>query len=185
MQKNTQKGFTIVETLIVLAIFIVMTVTLGYLYVGYNKSFVYVQATVDVAGSAGSVVSEVSDAVKQATRVVTSHTFSSTNRTTGANVLVVELPSIDSSGNILAGDFDYVAFYMTGVNVYMAIDADSSSSRTSVTKILSDTGQSLGFTYDNGDMSLVTMVNVNIQTSKVVLSQTVSSSLHQQVYLRN
>jgi prepilin-type N-terminal cleavage/methylation domain-containing protein len=180
-----KRGFTLLETAMVSALLAAGIAILANFYLGYNTVFKTLEGGIATAGSAGVVGTAVKDAVLEADQVVSSHAFSGTTYTSGVNVLVLELPSADASGNILLGKHDYIAFYRSGTNISRLIDADASSFRTSSQKQLSTSATSLTFTYDNADLTLVQKVDVSIGTAVTVKNRTVQSSLHQQAYLRN
>jgi hypothetical protein len=178
-------GFTVIEILIVVGIAGVLLLALVGLFIGYNNYFGYLQSSIDVPQSAGLVITAVENAVRQADQILSSRSFSGTIYVSDTNGLVLELPSVDSSGNILAGKHDYIAFYKSDTEIYSLTEADVSSVRISSLKKLSDTANSLVFTYDNADVTLAQKVDVSIQNSKQIRDQIIQSNLHQQVYFRN
>lgn len=186
IQKQKNKyGFTLVETIIVVALFVIMTTILVNFYLNFSQNFSYLQANVDVSETSGMVVSAVAGAASQADLILSSHTFSSTTYTTSSSTLVLELPSVDSYGTIITGSHDYVVFYTNGSSVYQVTQPAAGSVRTARTKQLSSNLSSLTFTYDNASLSLAQKVDVDVQTQKSVGTQSLSSHLHQQIYLRN
>ena len=180
-----QQGFTLVEAMVVVAVSVILIIALLNLYDGYNRVYNSQQNLIRVAGSAGAIINDLQIYVSQADQVLGSHTFSGTNYSSGTNTLVLEIPTVDSGGNILTGKFDYAAYYASGTKVYRLLQTDASSSRASILKQLSDSASSLSFAYDNGDFTQVQQVNVNVQTQIQVKQQAIVSHLTQSLYLRN
>jgi hypothetical protein len=121
----------------------------------------------------------------QANRVVTSHTFFGVGYTSGASTVIFEIPSIDSSGSIITGAYDYVGIHASGTDAYRFVDAASGSSRVTEQKRLTNALNSMTFTYDNPDLSLVTNVIAEATTSSAVRGETLQMHLNEHVYLRN
>jgi type II secretory pathway pseudopilin PulG len=182
---NGTAGFTIVETLVAIAILLLITLAVIGIMIGYNRYFEYLKVKVDVPQSAGSVINLIANDVREADQVLLSRSFSGTLYTTGANSLILGLHSVDNSGNILVGKHDYIVFYLNGTQIYSLTESDPSSVRPSISKKISDTTQSLTFIYDNVDITLVKKVDISIQNSKQIRDQIIQSNLHQQVYFRN
>lgn len=180
-----RRGFTLVETFIVIAISVVALVALSNLFIIFNTTYGYQQAFITGAGSASSAMNAFEMAILPADQVLASHSVNGTTYFSGATTLVLELPSIDSSGNIIAGVQDYIVFYASSTNLYRLSQAGVGSTRPSGLKLLSKTLSSLSFTYDNVDFTKVTNVATDIVTQAQFKQQTVQSHLNEQVYLRN
>jgi type II secretory pathway component PulJ len=183
--KRTVSGFTLIEVTIVIALFIIILLALMQFFVSYNTRFALDQAQVATASSAGTAMASLAEDVRVADDIVATHTFSGTTYTTGTNVLVLELPSIDSTGTVITTTSDYIAYYLSNGMIYRVIAADAGSARHSGTKELSDSGNSLSFTYSNADPTLASSVVVDIVTSKVNRGETIQTHLTNTLHLRN
>jgi prepilin-type N-terminal cleavage/methylation domain-containing protein len=179
------RGFTLLEVVVVLGLFTIMMFALIRFFISYNTTYLFDRALATTASSAAAIVSETVTYTLPADQVIASHTFGSVTRTSGANTVVLELPSVDASGNILTNTYDYVAIYTSNGRVYRTLAADPTSSRVSGTKQLSDSIQALTFTYDNADFTLVRRVTVDVQTSISIKANVAQTHLKEQVYLRN
>jgi len=183
--KKFIRAFSLVEVVITLGILGILIITLMNFFIGYNKSFGFVSAITSVNADASTVIIKTTEFIRQADQILTSRSFSGTTYTSNENALVISIPSLDSSGNIISNTYDYVVFYINSSGIYQIIDANSSSVRLSGTKKLSDSAISLTFTYNNADLTLADKVDVDIQSQKQMRDGTESSHLHQSVYLRN
>ncbi len=185
MPERFARGFTLVETLIVVAVVAILGGAIASMWIGYNNFFAVEEAQVDAAGSAARVVSHVETAAMQASGVVASHTFSGTTITSTSTALVLQLPSIDSSGNIISNAYDYVAFYASSTDAYEATDPAAGSTRVAGTVALSDALQSLAFNYYAVPLTDATSTRIDISTSVSLLHGSATDHLAETVYLRN
>jgi len=180
-----KRGFTLIETVVVVAISAVALIALANLFFIFNSIYGYQQAFMAAAGSSGASMNAFELSVLPAGQILASHDFSGTTYSSGANTLVLELPSVNSSGDIIQGTNDYVAFYTSSTKLYRLTQAAAGSVRVSELKQLSATLLSLDLTYDNADLTKATNVIVDIQTRSSFKQQTVRSHLSEQLYLRN
>jgi hypothetical protein len=187
MKKNHSKqlGFSFAEAIFVVAALIIILVTLLLIYNNYTKIFGYQQALISTADSARITMNELQKFTQQSDKILSSHSFSGITRSSSQNTLVLEVPSIDNSGNILNGKYDFVAFYTSGTILNELTQADTSSNRPSGVKELSNTVSSLEFTYNNANPELATEVDVDLETQATSRQQTAAYNLYQKIYLRN
>ena len=179
------KGFSLIETVIVIALFFTLIVGLSFLFIRHNQIYHFEDALIHVTGTARQTMQDINTFTLQAHRVLNSQTVNGTAYTSGAATLVLQLPSINSSSAIIANTWDYVAFYKTGSQVWEQYQAGTGSIRPTITKLLTDSAASLTFTYDNATFASVKKVTVDLQTSQVYKTQTTLDHLEQQIRLRN
>jgi type II secretory pathway pseudopilin PulG len=187
MKKNrsNKSGFSLIEALFASAILVFILVAFVVLYVNFFKFYNRQQAEMKIGDSARNAVKELQSAALQANKIAASHDFSGTVYSTDQDTLVLEIPSIDGSGNIISGKYDYAVFYVTGENLYKLTEADASSSRPSNLKQLSESISTITFTCNNPDLALANKVDADIQMETSLSGQTISYHLYQQIYLRN
>lgn len=187
MKKNKHKrnGFTLIEVIFAVAILIFMFVAITYLYNNYYNVYGFQQTNVSVADSAHAAMRELQNAALQADKIIASHTFSGNTYNTGQHTLVLEIPSIDGSQNIVSGKYDYVVFYITGKNLYKRFQADAASSRSSSLTTISTIVSTLTFTYDNANLAQASKISTDIDVQKAAGKRTVTYHLAQEIYLRN
>lgn len=183
--KQHTRGLTLIEILISIFLFGLISLVLFNVYQGYFSAFGVQQARIDTSRSARTIVNEVEKVARQANHIVASHTFSGTTMTTSSSTAVFELPSVNSVGDIVANTYDYIAFYTTNANMYVRTEAGSGSIRTSGTKRLSDIVNTLAFTYSNSNLTQATSTSVEIRTQTIVKGSPVQAHLYQVIHLRN
>lgn len=180
-----KRGFTLIETIIVVALSVCMMIALGSLIYSFTSISSFQQAEIQSSGSASIVMREIESLAFPANAVLQTHSFSSATYTSSATALVLEIPSIDSSGNVIANTHDYAAFYMVGTNAYRLLEANALSTRSSGTKKLSATVQALSFAYDTADFTQASIVTIDVQTQSQVKQHILSDHRHEQIKLRN
>jgi len=183
--KKSGAGFTLIELMLVLFFTGILITVVFSLYDWHNKIYYYQQGLVQTSASSRTAVTTMQTYVAQANQVLASASVSGTTYTTSANTLVLQLPAIDSSNNIVSGKWDEAAFYPSGSNFYFRLEPDAASSRRQTYKLLSDSLSSISLTYDNATMSMVKEVTVNFKNQLQVKNQTVTSNLQQNMYLAN
>jgi len=179
------RGFSLIETFIVIAISVVAFIALANLFLMFNSLYGYQQAFMAGAGSASNAMNAFEAAVFPADHVLASHSFNGTTYSSATTTLVLELPAVDGSGNIIAGTNDYIVFYPSSTTLYRLTAAGAGSTRVSGLKQLSTTLNTISFTYDNTDFTKVSNVTADIVTQAQFKQQTVQSHLNEQIYLRN
>ncbi|MFH1178532.1 MAG: type II secretion system protein [bacterium] len=180
-----KRAFTLIETMVVVAIGAGMMAVLGVLIYNFNKTFVYQQALIESSGSASAIIREMESLAMPANAVLQTRTFSGSTYTSTSTSIVLEIPSIDSSGNVISNTYDYAVFYSVGANAYRLLEANVLSKRYSGTKQLSSAVSSLTFSYNNVDYTKVSTVTIDVQTQTRVKQDILSDHRREQIRLRN
>jgi len=179
------KGFTLIETIIVIGLTVFIMVALGNFYVNFNTVLGSNGGRMSVASGAGKIINEAEAMILPASHVLSSHEFSGTTYETNGNTVVLELPSINNSGTSIEGKYDYAVFFVNDTTAYRLLQTDPESSRISGTKQLSTEVYALSFSYDNADVTQARKVAVDVQTRLVIKGEIITNQLHEQIYLRN
>lgn len=179
------RAFSLVETVITVALSAILMLATAQLYIVYGRVIVFQQSSIAVALGGSSIMDVVRSAGMQAKKVVATHIFSGTSYNSGTTVAIFELPAIDVSGAIISNVYDYIGIYATSTRVYRLIDAAPASARVSGEKQLTNVLGALSFTYDNPDFSSVTSITVDATTSDMVRGETIQTHLRRHIYLRN
>ena len=179
-------GFTLIETVIVIALSISVMTALTLLIYNFNKISVYNETFAKSSGSASAIMREIGSLIIPANAILQTHTFSNGTYISTSTSLVLEIPSIDSAGNTIANTYDYAAFYLVGTTMaYRILQPDALSARASSTKQLSTTMSSLTFTYGDTDFTKVSTTTVDVQTQALVKQEVLSDHRREQFRLRN
>lgn len=182
---TNHRGFTLIETLVVSALSVAMLIVLGVLIFNFNKTSNYQQTVVQSSGSASALMREIKLLAFPARAVLQTHVFTSATHTSTSTSLVLKIPSVNSSGNIVANTYDYAALYVVGTKAYRLLEANVLSTRTSGTKLLSSTISALTFTYPSTDFTAVNAFTVEIRTQASTTQNILTDRRIEQIGLRN
>ena len=185
MMIQRPSAFTLIETVIVVAVSLSMMLALSLLLYTFNKSSTHGKLSAQSYDSASAVLREVEAFVLPASAVLETHSFASATHTSTTTSLVLQVPSIDSSGNVITNTYDYVAFYTAGTNVYRLLEKNALSARVAGTQLLSQTLGALSFSYDSATFSEIRVVTIDIETGATVKEEVFTTRLREQIRLRN
>jgi Tfp pilus assembly protein FimT len=193
-----EKGLTLVELLIVIAISALIIIALLSLYIAGQKYFFNQSAKADTIEDSRMPMAWISRDIRDATEVLA--TSPSGTYTTGVNVLVLEVPSVDATGQVISGSFDAIVYRQDPTNPNrlertIELETGSASSRQAGTRVLADnvSGFVLLFFKEDGitAASPVTdtfIVDVTLISSKMGIqrgNQPFVESLNTRAKLRN
>lgn len=176
------------ETLVVIGVMAVLMVLVTQIFaLNYD---VYAKQTARLDADTGAVFAArtVSNLTRGASRVVDSWTINGTPYTTSEDTVVLRIPSIDGSGNIIDATFDYIAIYRDGTEttkIYADTEVDATSSRNAGKRLITAHNDTMRFTYnapDASDATRVGMLLINLQT---VRGATFRSKAWTSLFLRN
>lgn len=145
----TQKGITLVELLISASIAALVGSLLLIIVVNSSGLFYKESSKVDMGLATNDVLGEVRKSIKQSSAVEASYAVDSVTYTSGLTQLVLKIPSIDSSNNIIPSTFDYFVFFQDEKKLRLKTFPDASSSRKASDRIFATTVDELVFNYYN------------------------------------
>jgi hypothetical protein len=179
------RGFTFAETIVVVALLVLMSSALISMYLSFNTFFHTNNASFDATRSASQLMRAIHEASLQANGVSNSRTVSGTTYTSASTTLVLEVPSIGASGQVVAGAYDFIIIHATSSSAYYIVDPDISSTRKAVQRTLSTVLTNLTFAYNGSPIESSTKVDVALETASTYKDQVRSALLSQQIYFRN
>jgi prepilin-type N-terminal cleavage/methylation domain-containing protein len=185
------RGFTLIEMLIGLAIISLLIVALLSFYSKGQQQFMNQNIQSDVLEKSRYPLALIAQDVKSAIQVVTAWG----SYTTSSNTLVLEVPSVDSSGLIIDvnSQFDYVIYRVSNRRLQRIYDAkEGVSARVDGSRNLADdiTGLSITY-YDPSDNTLssnfatAASVRVSLSTARKGFRRTFQESMNSKFKLRN
>jgi prepilin-type N-terminal cleavage/methylation domain-containing protein len=178
---TNKKGFTLIEVVLVIVLFTMLSLAVMDMYSGQNKIFNFQSSELIITNDARMALDEIDNYVRGSNRVLAAYD----TYTTGASTLILQMHSLDATGIMIPGTFDTVLFYMDGSKLMRKLIPDASSSRQASEKMLADNVTSLTFTYNNADISLVTEVSEEIALSHSSATATRSITVSSKAILRN
>jgi prepilin-type N-terminal cleavage/methylation domain-containing protein len=180
-----ERGFTLIEMVVVLLLFGIVFTGVLMLYDQHNKIYDFQQAYVKANGSARNVVEQLVNHGRQASEIIAARNMNGIDRVSDTSSIILQLPSVNPTGILIPGSSDYVVYYLEGTKLWQEIDASAGSLKQDGKKLLSESASSLSFTYDNADFEQVRSVNVDFRTQESFRRGVVAGQLSQVFYLRN
>lgn len=188
LPKKKSRGLSLLEAIIYIFIATLIIAVISEIFInqsslGQKRTY---QSDVELNASAGIEV--IKTAIQGAGTVVASRTFGGTAYTSDANTLILELPSIDASDDIVVGSYDYVVFFLDPSDPTLlkaTTEAAAGSARQSSTRIISSFVSSAEFRYNKVNTADSTSIDATIATEKTLGTQIFSAKATAKVNLRN
>lgn len=177
----SMKGFSVIELVVVIPLIAMVAFFLSYVGIYHFQTYYSEIAELNITNDIRNALDDIDNYTRQANRVLLSYSTYST----GTNILVLQIPSINGSGAVIEGTYDNVVFYLSGSDFFEQIFPNASSSRVALTKKMANNVSSLTFSYDNADYSLVKQVTANITITQNAGTSTRSINISSQSKLRN
>ena len=175
-------GFTIMEVLIAASIGIVVLSAVLFLFIRGNQMFVFDSRYLDTQKNVRLALDNISQDTRRAGDVV-SVAIGSVPAST-LQQLVLQVSSIDASGNPIGGSNDYFRYTLNGTTLEKTTWAAVGSTRTSVTKNISSNISNLAFGY-LPTLAGATRLTISITSTATVMNKTHTKTLNTSVKLRN
>lgn len=151
--KNTQRGFTLVEILVIFVVASIAGVLLLAILNQSNRLFFNQSSKVTQGINLNDASLQISESIRQTQAIAVSYANGGTTYTTGSSTLVLQIPSTDSAGSSISQTYDYIVITQDMALLRKKIFPDAVSKRSSEDKVLSTRLSSLQFTYlDNSDI---------------------------------
>lgn len=151
--KFLKNGFTLVEIIISLTIISVSGLLLTVILINSTNISLGQSLKVEQGLDMNKALSQIKTYIKQSAGIAQYYpNAQSPSYTTSSTQLVLNLPSVDSSNQIIQGSFDSFVFLQSNNLLRMKSFPDSQSSRKSMDQILSNKVDSVKFTFlDNSN----------------------------------
>lgn len=181
-------GFTLLEVVIYCLIGVLIMLVIAQIFITQTNLGEKQTLQNDIERNATSGIEIIKTNVQSAKTVVTSKTFGSTAYTSDNDTLILELPAVDPSGNLIAGSSDYVVFFRDPLEenlLKMTIEAAAGSARQSNTRIIATFVDSIEFRYNRGNIIDSDAIDAEIRTSVASSSETLKATGGARIKLHN
>jgi Tfp pilus assembly protein PilW len=185
--KNFKRGTTLIELLIVIPILAIMVVAFSSIYITSLRNYQNQFTQTNLQTDGQSILDNMLNNIKTAGGVeATNGAY-----TSGAQTLILELPSIDANQNFVytanALDYDTYIYYLNGTSLHQLILANAASSRfaeNNLNTVLSTQISNLSFTYTPG-VANATSVAIGMTLSNPVVNYNDNIVLSGKANMRN
>lgn len=182
------RGISLMEAIAVMGVMTIVLVMVGQMFSsGYNL-FVYQSARVDAEVGAVLASRAISAVTRGALTVEASAVIGGTTYTSDSDTLVLKIPSIDSSKNVIATQYDYVAVFIDPSDatlVKTATAIGTGSIRPAGTKLITASNSVLRFRYNDPTIVDATRVQMYLVNTQIRRSTTISAKAWTAIFLRN
>lgn len=181
-------GFTLLETVIYFTLGALIMIVITQVFVSQTRFGERQTRQSDITRSATSGIEILKIHIQSAKTVVASRTFGGILYTSSSDSLILELPTIDSSGNLISGSSDYVVFFRDPLNTALlkiTTEAAVGSARSSNTKIVSAFVNSVEFHYNKSNIIDADAIDAALNTSLASSSKTFRATGRARIKLYN
>ncbi len=176
------------ETVVVIGIMVILLMVLTQIF-ALNYVFTVKQlARNDNDLGAITALRRLGDLTRGALTVETTDIINGTSYTSSADVLVLRLPAIDASGDIIVNIYDRMAVFRdasTASIIRTNTDIGSGSSRIDGTRLLTAYNDTMTFRYNDPSTDKATRVSVYMVNKQTVRGQTLQTKAWTSIFLRN
>ena len=186
--KINNRGITLIETMMGLAISALLVVILSYcliIVLRLNEAQKTVSA---LTSSTDRGIYRISSSIQQSSQILSSAVIFGTTHTTSSSALVLKIPTVNSSGQIISGSYDTVVYRRNPSDLselQEITDAEAGSARFDGTHLIARFVTNLLFRYNNSNYSLASTATVFLKTGTTVRGVLKESANQTTVRLRN
>jgi len=182
----SSSGFSLMEGIAVLGVMSMLLIIIAQI-VSYD---VYAKQTAKADNSTSAVLAArtISESARGAMEILATYTINGTVYTSSADELVLKVPAVDDTGNIVIDSYDYIAFYRDGTDptkIFSDIEPDANSYRYPGQKLVTAYNAAMVFRYDNPDIASATRVSIYIRNAQVVRNTNLEAEAWTSIFLRN
>jgi prepilin-type N-terminal cleavage/methylation domain-containing protein len=187
-----KKGFTLFELIIGMGISVILVVIVTTFLLLSQRSFLIEQGRAQLIVEARTSLDEMTRKTKEADNVLpTYNSPTNDNYESDGDTVILELPAVDGSGNLVSGS-DVVVFEKQGENLIFLQFPAVTSSRTSLTKSLTQKISAYTVTYLDesgntllGNFSNTKTLNFSLTLSDTIRQKQIETSGEEDATLRN
>lgn len=176
------EGMTVIGIMAIILVMVSEIFTVSY--------DIFVKQSARTNNETGAVLAAraISEAARGAETVESSHVINGTTYTTSADVLVLKLPTLDSSNNVIAASHDYMAIYRhpsQTTKIFSDIEAAAGSKRVTGQKLVTAYNTTLQFRYNDPDVTKADRIQIYLVNSQTKRSTTLTTKAWLAIFMRN
>jgi len=189
------KAFTLIELQITSIIALIVLIAAFSLYISSWRSFNIGDTLLDVYANSRNAYGWLTKDIRCATQVVAQYPETgSPVYQTSDNAIVLKVPSIDASYNVIGSQYDYIIYRLLGSDLYRIVIPYSTgttpSSRLPVNSAIghycssltfSSGGQTLSYIVNHGNLSTVNTVAIYLPINKTTISLSGAGTVNESI----
>lgn len=179
--RKVQSGFTLIEGVIVIALFAVLGIVMVSMFISQNRLHKTETANFNITFESRTALDDIDNWIRTANQTLVSHGIYNG----GAQTLILQVQSVNNSEQLIAGTFDYVVYYLSNNDLMREVIPNISSIRTAGLKKIASNVSNLVFTYDDVDFAQVTKVDTSLTLTESVGFQNRTITQNSSAVLRN
>jgi hypothetical protein len=179
-------GLTLLELAVSIAIGTMIMMILGGIFLAQGQYFAIEDAIAETQINAFNAVDTAGLYMTSAKRVMASQTINGTLYTTGDSLVVLELPSVNASGAIIAATYDYIAIGQdpTDATRFMFdIQKGTGSARINGKFVKARLVDKVIFRYNTVTTTSATAIDLYVRTTKNARGRAIYAPLGKVFYL--
>ncbi len=183
---NSKSGFTITEILIAIGILGLLTILIATIFLTQNQYFNEQQIRLLLESYINSAFVSMKNLIIESNAILSSYNIEGDNYLSGAETLVLKIPSIDTNKKVIFGQFDYGVIFKSGTDLKIILSPGSQSFRTAQNRIIAQEVASFNINYNGVEPYLAKTVIISMTLTKTTpngKNVTITRSI--QVTLRN
>jgi hypothetical protein len=176
------------ETIVVVGVMALIMLIISQIFVLNYEMFFRQSLRTDNETGAILAARSISQLSRGAIAVEASHDFSGTVHTSSDSTLVLKMPAVDGSDNIIAGVYDYAAFYRDptdATKIFIVTDPGSGSVRQLSARRLTSYNDTLIFRYNAATITAADRISVLLINQQTRRGATVTNRAWTSIFLRN
>lgn len=183
-----ERGVSLFETVIVIGLMVMITFIETQIFLSsYTVAAKQgARGTNDIGATL--LAQDLSTFARGADAVMASQTVDGTSYTSSASALVLEMPSIDASNNIIAGSHDYMAFAPSATDptkIFVDVQGAPSSKRITGKRLITANNSILIFRYNDTPIQNANRVSVYLENAQTIHGVTLTTHASTSIFLRN
>lgn len=181
-------GFTLIELMVSMAVMSVLLLIVAQIFIADYDIVEKQVAITDTDTGTILATRAISSMARGAIGVVAAQTINGTPYTSSASTLVLKLPTVNSTGDVIGNTYDYVAFARDGsspTKIFVDVQAASGSVRLSLRRLITAYNSQLVFRYNAADITKATRVQVYLANSETSKGATLTANAWTALFFRN
>ncbi|HTK04362.1 MAG TPA: hypothetical protein VL500_02165 [Candidatus Eisenbacteria bacterium] len=186
--RNDERGFSLMEALTVIGVMTIVLLMVDQIFAVSYDVYVKQSARTENENGATFAARNISELARGAEEVETSHVINSTTYTTSSDLLVLKVPTLDASNNVVANSYDYIAIYRDGTvttEIWSDTAPAAGSKRASGKKLVTAYNTILKFRFNDPDVTNATRVQMYVVNTQTKRSMTLTTKAWISMFLRN